>query len=94
MPIKQHVDAPPLSASWRWLLMTGTLPTVRMYGWVEQMQTLDHTTAGDMFWEQHSASLIAEARAAGFTPYWVAQQAPAGAGFRRWADAFLALQTY
>jgi hypothetical protein len=95
MPVKQHVEVPPLSAAWRWTLMTGTRPTARLAGWVEQAQeTTEGTVAGDRLWAIHGEALTAEARAAGFTPYWVAQQAPAGRDFRQWRDRFLAEHAY
>ena len=75
--------------------MVGSLPTARLFGWVAQAQeTTEYTVAGDRLWAIHGAALTAEARAAGFSPYWATQQAPAGAGFRRWSAAFLAEQTY
>jgi len=95
MPVKQHAEAPPLSAAWHWTLMVGTLPTARLFGWVEQAQDMtDYTVAGDRLWLQHRAALITEAAAHQFEPYWKTQRAPAGVGFRKWRDAFLASNTY
>ena len=106
MPRKQRSPKPridlPLSKAWHFALMTGTPPQCRQPGWVEfeydavKLPAGDYSwnSAGDALWQQHHAALTAEARAAGFEPYWLSQQEPAGAGFRHWCDRFLAEHCY
>ncbi|HEX2456914.1 MAG TPA: hypothetical protein VHI99_24665 [Vicinamibacterales bacterium] len=106
MPRKQRSPKPridlPLSKAWHFALMTGTPPQCRLPGWVEfeydavKLPTGDYswTAAGDALWQQHGAALTREAAAAAFVPFWSQQEAPAGAGFRQWRDAFLAEHRY
>jgi hypothetical protein len=85
----------PLTPAMTFCLMTGRASDARIRGWVGLAQAgqFDEPTP-DEAWAAHREALIAEAAAAGFEPYWVAQHPPAGAGFRRWRDAFLADRVY
>jgi hypothetical protein len=76
-------------------LMTGTSAEVRIHGWValaQQGQFGEPTP--DQAWAAHRATLIAEARAAGFEPFWLQSHEPTGPDFRRWRDAFLRAHAY
>ena len=77
--------------------MTGDFADWPIRGWVEQHQSavrgadgFDYEPAGDAIWEVHGETLIAEAAAAGFVPFWESEQTPTGPAFDRWRDSFLA----
>lgn len=90
MPTSKRRDTSPLTAAMRYYLMAGESPDVRIRGWVAlaQQGRFGEPTP-DRAWAAHGPALVAEGAAAGFEPYWSTQQAPAGAGFRHWRDAFV-----
>ncbi len=97
-----RVDRSPLSAAWKFTLLTGELPTARLAGWVVQAQdavrhadgTSHYAAEGDALWLQHSADLTREAAANNFGPYWASKKAPSGPGFQAWLTKFLTEHRY
>ena len=82
-----------LTDALRYRLMLGESPAVRLIGWVE----LANNTTDDQIraaWDEHAATLTAEAEAHGFRPWGATQHEPTGAGVRRWRAAFLAEHRY
>lgn len=95
MPTKQRDDDLPLSPAMIFTLMTGESAAVRIHGWValaQQGQFGEPTS--DEAWNAHRETLIREAAAHNFEPYWSRSRPPSGAGFRQWRERFLAEHTY
>jgi hypothetical protein len=74
-------------------LMLGVHPSsgTRLHGWVAEAV---EDPSLDNVWRLHRESLIAEAAAAGFTPWKLTQKRPTGAGVDRWAQNFVAQHRY
>jgi hypothetical protein len=97
MPTKRTPTAPtiPLTPAWRYALLTGEDPGVRLHGWVTQAQAGQYgePTADDV-WTQHREALIAEAHRHGFEPCRMTRKRPSGDGFTRWQAEFFAQHRY
>ena len=94
MKVKRAPSAP-LTPAMRFCLMTGADPECRLHGWValaQQGQFGEPTP--DEAWAVHREALITEAKAHDFEPFWLHSRAPAGPGFRAWAQAFLSEYRY
>jgi hypothetical protein len=97
MPVKHAAGDGdlPLTPAMTFCLMTGQAPDVRIRGWValaQEGQCGEPTL--DQVWAAHHETLIAQAKAAGFEPYWLRSREPAGRAFRSWRDAFLREHSY
>jgi hypothetical protein len=96
---KERTDLPP---AWKYSLMVGRPPTVRLHGWyafeLDAIRTpdgcYDWTAAGDRLWAAHGAALTAEAASCGFIPFWHAKKKPRGDGYTAWVTAFLQQHRY
>jgi hypothetical protein len=91
----RHAPSLPLTPAMRFALMTGQSPDVRIHGWpaLAQAGQFGEPTP-DQAWAAHGEALIAEARRAGFEPFWLRSREPAGPAFRRWSEAFLQEHRY
>jgi hypothetical protein len=98
---RAHRPAERPSPAWTLTLMLGRLSgdtpeTARLGGWVTQTCAavkiegeFDYTPAGDAQWARYGETLTAEARAAGFEPFWASKVEPSGPAAARWLAAFL-----
>jgi hypothetical protein len=95
---KAQVGALP-SPSWTYWLLVGKPPGngIRLPGWPWEgflWRPIGGTPGPDEIWAQHSEALIAEARAADFSPWWPMRTKPRGPAATKWADGFCRRHSY
>ena len=71
-------------------LMTGSLPSYRVPGWVIVMMcsAAEQQRRGEVLWAQHCDDLRRDACAHNFVPYRESGQTPRGEGVKRWQAQF------
>jgi hypothetical protein len=92
--VKAEVE---LTDSWTFFLLVGRDPGCRLHDWVARLQSWSpvygQPTAAEV-WACHQDALIAEARRAGFEPFYLTRKRPRGAAVIAWSRAFCAEHSY